>query len=45
MSPAVMATMTVRERLMTALRRDVPDRVPLNLFATRWARFHHGCAC
>ena len=40
-----MEEMSPRERLMTALRGGVPDRVPCNLAITRWIRYHYGCAC
>jgi hypothetical protein len=40
-----MKEMTPHERLMTALRGGVPDRVPCNLAITRWIRYHYGCTC
>jgi hypothetical protein len=40
-----MTEMTQRERLLTALRRGVPDRVPCSPITTRWARYHYGCVC
>jgi len=40
-----MAEMTPRERLMTALRGGVPDRVPCFPSIIRWVRYHSGCAC
>ncbi len=40
-----MPEMTTRERLMTALRGGVPDRVPCFPSIIRWVRFHHGCTC
>lgn len=40
-----MAEMTPRERLMTALRRGTPDRVPCFPSIIRWIRYHHGCMC
>ena len=40
-----MAEMTVRERLMTALRGGVPDRVPAFPDNIRWLRGHYGCTC
>lgn len=39
-----MAEMTRRERLMTALRGRVPDRVPCAPNLTRWVRYHAGSA-
>jgi hypothetical protein len=40
-----MAEMTPRERLMTALRGGMPDRVPCFPSIIRWVRYHHGCTC
>lgn len=40
-----MPEMTPRERLMTALRGGVPDRVPCFPSILRWIRYHHGCTC
>jgi uroporphyrinogen decarboxylase len=40
-----MAEMTRRERIMTALRRGVPDRVPCSPSLVRWSRYHCGCVC
>jgi len=37
--------MTPRERLLTALRRGVPDRVPCFPSVIRWIRYHYGCTC
>jgi uroporphyrinogen decarboxylase len=37
--------MSPRERLMTALRRGEPDRVPCYPSIIRWVRYHHGCTC
>jgi hypothetical protein len=37
--------MTPRQRLLTALRRGVPDRVPCSLEVGRWVRYHTGCTC
>lgn len=39
------AKMTPRERLMAALKGEVPDRVPCNPYITRYARYHYSCAC
>lgn len=40
-----MSPMTPRQRLLTALRRGVPDRVPCSLEIGRWVRYHKGCTC
>lgn len=40
-----MPEMTPRERLMTALRGGVPDRVPCFPSIIRWVRTHRGCTC
>jgi hypothetical protein len=40
-----MAEMTPRERLLTALRRGQPDRVPCSPHIIRWIRYHYGCTC
>jgi uroporphyrinogen decarboxylase len=40
-----MAEMTCRERVMTALRGGVPDRVPCFPSIMRWVRYHYGCTC
>lgn len=40
-----MSEMTPRERLMTALRGGVPDRVPCFPSIIRWIRYHYGCTC
>ena len=40
-----MREMTPKQRLLTALRRGVPDRVPCSLEIIRWVRYHEGCAC
>ena len=40
-----MSEMSPRQRLMTALRGDVPDRVPCSPFIIRWVRYHYGCTC
>ena len=40
-----MTPMTPRQRLLTALRRGTPDRVPCALSIVRWARYHKGCTC
>jgi len=40
-----MTAMTPRQRLLTALRRQEPDRVPCCPLMTRWTRYHHGCVC
>jgi hypothetical protein len=37
--------MTPRERFMTALRGEVPDRVPCFPSIIRWIRYHYGCTC
>jgi uroporphyrinogen-III decarboxylase len=37
--------MTPRERLLTAMRRGVPDRVPCFPYVMRWLRYHRGCVC
>lgn len=37
--------MTPNERLITALKGDVPDRVPCFISILRWIRYHYGCAC
>ncbi len=34
-----------RERLLTALTRGIPDRVPFSPFMLRWTRYHYGCTC
>ena len=40
-----MTEMTPRQRLLTALRRGQPDRVPCFPAIIRWVRYHHGCTC
>jgi hypothetical protein len=40
-----MPDMTPRERLLTALRGGVPDRVPCFPSIIRWLRYHRGCTC
>ncbi len=40
-----MASMTPRERIMTALRRGIPDRIPCFPDNVRWVRYHSGCTC
>ncbi len=40
-----MPEMTSRERLLTALKGGVPDRVPCFPSLIRWLRYHHGCTC
>ncbi len=40
-----MAEMTSRERLMTALSRGVPDRIPCFPNNIRWLRHHYRCTC
>ena len=40
-----MPAMTPRERMMTALRGEVPDRVPCFPSIIRWIRSHYGCTC
>jgi len=37
--------MTRRERVLTALRHGVPDRVPCFPAIIRWIRYHEGCTC
>jgi len=40
-----MNVMSPLERLMTALRGGIPDRVPCSLSIMRWVRYHYGCTC
>ncbi len=40
-----MTEMTPRQRLLTALRRGQPDRVPCFPSIIRWVRYHYGCTC
>jgi hypothetical protein len=40
-----MKEMTPRERLLTALRGQCPDRVPCFPSIIRWIRYHYGCTC
>ena len=40
-----MTGMTRRDRVMTALRGGVPDRVPCFPFIMRWIRGNYGCTC
>jgi len=40
-----MSEMTPRQRLLTALRRGQPDRVPCFPSIIRWVRYHRGCTC
>ncbi len=40
-----MTPMTTRERLLTALRRGTPDRVPCFPDNVRWLRYHYRCTC
>lgn len=40
-----MDQMTVKERIMTALKGGTPDRVPFSPNLTRWVRKNRGCTC
>ena len=40
-----MAKMSSRERLLTALKGDEPDRLPCSPMMMRWVRYHEGCTC
>jgi len=40
-----MSAMSPRQRLLTALRRGRPDRVPCSPHIIRWIRHHWGCTC
>ena len=40
-----MTTMSPHDRLMAALKRGTPDRVPFSPFMIRWIRYRYGCTC
>ena len=40
-----MSEMTVKERIMTAMKGGIPDRVPFSPNLTRWVRKNRNCTC